>query len=239
MTCRLPAALALLILPALPAGAQSLEDSAARLAELLRAGRAVISENQALINDPGLGDKGLTPEAFLSQVTAAFLARTGSPAVSEDLPPFQRALAEAQLEAMGQTIAEAQPLINMEGVGFKGFIPAVFARLANERFGELADGRAAVKITAPPELVRNRKARPDDWERAVIEDRFLSAGWTRGEAYAEETGPGFRMLIPEYYSESCLACHGSPAGETDVTGFPKEGKAAGDLGGAISITLRP
>ena len=48
----------------------------------------------------------------------------------------------------------------------------------------------------------------------------------------------FRMLIPEYYSESCLSCHGSPKGEMDVTGFPKEGGEAGELAGAISVTLR-
>ncbi len=232
-------ALALLVLPALPAPAQSLEDSALRLAELLRAGRAVISENQDLINDPDKAAKGLTPEVFLAQVTEVFLERTGSLPVSDGLPPFQRALAEAQLDAMGQTIAEAQPLIDMEGVGFKGFIPAVFARLANERFGELAGGRARIKITAPPELVRNRKARPDEWESAVIAGRFLSPGWTAGAAWAEDTPEGFRMLIPEYYAASCLACHGGPAGQTDVTGFPKEGGAEGDLGGAISIALNP
>ena len=45
------------------------------------------------------------------------------------------------------------------------------------------------------------------------------------------------MLIPEYYSPSCLTCHGQPKGEIDVSGYPKEGAAEGDLGGAISITL--
>lgn len=47
--------------------------------------------------------------------------------------------------------------------------------------------------------------------------------------------PAFRMLIPDYYSDPCLACHGSPAGETDVTGFPKEGGALGELVGANRI----
>jgi len=43
--------------------------------------------------------------------------------------------------------------------------------------------------------------------------------------------------VPEYYGEACLACHGNPKGEVDITGHPKEGGALGDLGGAISITL--
>ena len=35
---------------------------------------------------------------------------------------------------------------------------------------------------------------------------------------------------------TCLACHGSPKGEIDITGYPKEGANEGDLGGVISIT---
>jgi hypothetical protein len=45
------------------------------------------------------------------------------------------------------------------------------------------------------------------------------------------------MLLPEYYRESCLSCHGGPMGEMDITGYPKEGGKIGDLGGAISIVI--
>jgi hypothetical protein len=45
------------------------------------------------------------------------------------------------------------------------------------------------------------------------------------------------MMMPEYYASSCLSCHGSPKGETDITGYPKEGGHEGDLGAIISITL--
>jgi hypothetical protein len=34
-----------------------------------------------------------------------------------------------------------------------------------------------------------------------------------------------------------LACHGTPKGSTDITGYPREGFAEGDLGGVISIAL--
>jgi hypothetical protein len=47
----------------------------------------------------------------------------------------------------------------------------------------------------------------------------------------------FRMMMPEYYASSCLSCHGSPKGETDITGYPKEGGKEGDLGAVISVTL--
>ena len=37
-------------------------------------------------------------------------------------------------------------------------------------------------------------------------------------------------------TESCLECHGEPAGEIDQYGYPKEGMKVGDIGGAMSIT---
>ena len=62
-----------------------------------------------------------------------------------------------------------QATINEKGTGFKGFIPAVFRRLVSETFNGLAENEAVIKVTAPPDLVRNRKARPDAWEKEVIE----------------------------------------------------------------------
>jgi hypothetical protein len=212
-----------------------------RLAAVLRAGRSVVSNNQSLINDASIADKGLSGDAFRAMVIETYLAKNGEPPLVDTLSPIERKLTETQLDAMVEVINENQDLINAEGLDFKGFIPAVFARLVNEKFGAKMATEAVVKVTAPKNLVRNRMSRPDPWENQVIEDKFQSAEWTVGEAFFEEVDvsgkPAFRMLIPEYYSESCLACHGAPAGETDVTGFPKEGGALGDLAGAISITL--
>lgn len=112
-------------------------------------------------------------------------------------------------------MADAQASINQQGVGFKGFIPATFARLVNEAFARRVGSEASVKVTAPANLVRNRKARPDAWETTVIADRFLVAGWQRGTPFAEVVSDGaaprkFRMALPEYYASSCLSCHGAP-----------------------------
>ncbi len=226
-----------------PGHAQSAQDveTGNRLAAVLRAGRNVVSNNQSLINDAGIGDKGLTGEEFYRQVIATYVQKNGEPPLEEASDPETRRLIETQLNAMIEVIEENQEIINAEGLEFKGFIPAVFARLVNEKFAADMATEAVVKVTAPKALVRNRKARPDDWENGVIEDKFKTPGWPVGDAFFEETTvsgqPAFRMLIPEYYSQSCLVCHGSPAGETDVTGFPKEGGRLGELAGAISITL--
>jgi hypothetical protein len=62
--------------------------------------------------------------------------------------------------------------------------------------------------------------------------------WQKGEIVAEVAElyghSAYRVLIPEYYNASWLACHGGPKGSTDVTGGTREGGKLGDLGGAIS-----
>ena len=131
--------------------------------------------------------------------------------------------------------------LNQKGVGFKGFIPATFGRLVNESFGRNVANDAEMKVTAPIDLVRNRKARPDEWEANVIRDKLSTPNWPKGEMFAtvaQSRGrSAFRVAVPEYYAASCLSCHGGPKGQIDVTGYPKEGAKEGDLGGVISITL--
>ncbi len=150
-------------------------------------------------------------------------------------------LLRAMMKAIVMVMADNQTTINEQGTGFKGFIPAVFGRLVAETFNGLAGNEAVIKVTAPPELVRNIKARPDAWERDVIKTKLLAPDWPKGQPFsADVTIDGrsaYRIAVPEYYRQSCLACHGSPKGEMDITGYPKEGQKVGDLGGVISITL--
>jgi hypothetical protein len=214
---------------------------ATSLADMLRAGRQVISNNHGLINDPNLGDKGLTGQAVLQQAVEIYKKATGiDPSGIDPASRFGR-LVHAQMDAIVETIDANQATINAKGVGFKAFIPAVFARLVNESFESHAKNEAKVKVTAPEQLVRNRKSRPDQWESEVIRNKLLQADWPRGQAYAAEVDlkgrSAYRMMMPEYYANSCLSCHGSPKGQTDITGYPKEGGKEGDLGAIISVTL--
>lgn len=211
------------------------------LATLLRAGRSVISAHQDLINDPSLGDKGIDGDSLIAEATAIYVDRTGRQPLPADMPDRERRLTEALIAAMHEVVDEHEAEIDTPGIGFKAFIPAVYGRLVSERFAEKMGSEALLKLTAPEEIVRNRKALPDAWESEVLETRFTRPDWQKGEAFTEHVEvdgrPAFRMLMPEYYSASCLTCHGEPAGEVDVTGYPKEGQAEGDLAGAISITL--
>jgi hypothetical protein len=216
-------------------------DIALGLSKLLQSARAVISAEQDRINDASRGDKGLTGDVVLARGAAAFKGATGTDPMAMDTGSRYGKLMAAEMAAIREVMTEAQSTINKQGIGFKGFVPAVFGRLVTEHFRELAKGDAEIKVTAPAELVRNRKARPDEWEIAAIRDRLDKPGWEKGKVYSAEAKKGtrdaFRVAVPEYYTQGCLACHGSPKGELDVTGYPKEGGQLGDLGGVISVTL--
>jgi len=211
------------------------------LAEMLRDARTVISNNQDLINNPELGDKHLSGQVVLEQAVKGYAKATGKVPTKIDPNSRQGRLLRAMMASIVAVTNDNQATINEKGTGFKGFIPAVFARLVSEDFNQMAKGEAEVKVTAPPELVRNRKARPDAWEADIIKTKLLGADWPKGQSYSavvETNGrPAFRVTVPEYYAPSCLVCHGSPKGEMDLTGYPKEGGKTGDLGAVISITL--
>ncbi|HEX2654502.1 MAG TPA: hypothetical protein VHN11_12720, partial [Xanthobacteraceae bacterium] len=63
-----------------PLRASTDEDAliARNLADMLRAARQVISSNQGRINDPNIGDKGLTGHVVLEQAIEIFKKTTGT-----------------------------------------------------------------------------------------------------------------------------------------------------------------
>jgi hypothetical protein len=211
------------------------------LAAMLRAGRTVISRNQERINNPDIGDKGLDGKTVLDQALKIYQETTKSDPLKVDPSSRHGRLLRAQMDAIAEVMDSNQKTINQPGVGFKAFIPATFGRLVTESFAKRAANDAEMKVTAPIDLVRNRKARPDEWEAEVIRDKLSAANWPKGQLFATVANsrgrPAFRVAVPEYYAASCLSCHGGPKGQIDVTGYPKEGASEGDLGGVISITL--
>lgn len=79
---------------------------------------------------------------------------------------------------------------------------------------------------------------PDEFETFGLQE--LNANPQLVEYYATDTLNGqqvFRYMAPLRIEESCLDCHGDPAGEIDVTDHPKEGYKVGDFGGAISLVM--
>jgi hypothetical protein len=211
------------------------------LAAMLRAGRMVVSRHQVEIDDPNVGDKGFTGAKLVAEAAVIYEKATGNDPNAIDPSTRLGRLLRAQMEAMSEVVDANQTTINQKGVGFKGFIAANFARWVNDAFSRRVGSEADLKVTAPPNLVRNLKAEPDAWEKEIISEEFMSPDWPKGKEYSAIADKGgrsaFRLASPEYYGASCLSCHGLPKGDIDVTGYPKEGAALGDLGGVISVSL--
>lgn len=215
-----------------------LEAISHEITTLYRSSRKVISDNQALINDASKGDKGLGAEQVIAKTKENYQLSTGK---ALDLADENANAKQAIMDSVKEVMSEAQDLINQPGVGFKGFLPAVFARQVAEKFNVRMSGKMDIKLTAPKAYVRNRANRPDAWESNIIESQFKQAGYVKGKPMFEASDvngkPAFRYILPEYYGESCLGCHGTPKGELDISGGKKEGAVLDELGGAVSLTI--
>jgi hypothetical protein len=232
------------VLPGIALAALSDDDKKGiglEVTKIYRAARGVIAKNQKLINDASKGDKGLSGDAVIAGAKANYKKASGSDLVMADASTPKGQMQTAMINAVKQVMDQAQGLINEKGKGFKGFLPAIFAKQVADQFNKLTSGKAYIKLTAPKSYVRNRANRPDKWEHGVIEKQFKSAGYPKDKVHtanAKHKGKdAFRLILPEYYKKACLNCHGEPKGSKDITGGKKEGGKLGELGGAISFAL--
>jgi hypothetical protein len=217
------------------------EKIALSLANLLRAARSVISDNQEHINDHREGFKGLSSDMVILTAKEYYEIDTGQALDDIDPSSLQGELIRAELDAIAEVMDEVQERINRKGVGFKGFLPDIFAVDVAKRFRAKAGATASLKVTAPRRVLRNRANAPDKWEDGVIEKTLVTKDHPKGQHVTVEMfdsgKQAFRLVLPEYYRQSCLQCHGGPKGSYDITGRKKEGAVLGDLGGVISVSI--
>ena len=208
---------------------------AEHLIELVKIGREVVSEHQATINDATKAEKGFTADFVADEVMERFKKKTKIDLRVPNVVP-QASVYLALVEAEREVVDEAQPVINRQGVGFKGFLHAVFARRVGEHFYKKTGIR--MKLTGID--YRTPKSKPDEFEQEVLR-MFSDPRHPKDQVYVRSTmvdgRPVLRMMDPEYASVSCLSCHGAPKGEQDIAGMKKEGWKEGSLAGAISLVL--
>lgn len=222
-----------LTLIAFPVSASEEGETSELLIKLVKLGRGVVSEHQELINDASKANKNFTGDFVAAQVAERFRNQTKIDlSRSANVPQYNVLL--SLLEAEKEVVDDAQVVINKAGVGFKGFLPAVFARKTGERFYK----KTGIRIKLTGVDYRNPNNRPDEFEAEVLR-LFSDARHPKGQQYAKATmlngKPVYRLMDPEYAGASCLSCHGNPKGEPDITGMRKEGWKEGDLAGALSI----
>ncbi len=213
------------------------ETTAKLLAILLDSGRNVVNENQHLINDPEKGDKGFTPEIFEQQLMEIFWQRSGinlQELGEEHIPEQAMALLPKLVEMSKQVIDEGQTEINQKGLGFKGFIPAVFGARVAGRFFAATDVLLGQRALVP----RNPSNLPDPFERAALLE-FADLAYPKEKIISEVAADNhwLRLMLPLYTTRGCLDCHGQPKGELDKTGYPREGLQLGQNAGGISVLI--
>jgi hypothetical protein len=215
--------------------ANEAEEVAEHLIDLVKIGRTVVSEHQDAINDVEKAEKGFTGDFMAGQVMDRFKKKNKIDLRIPNVVP-QANFYLAMVEAEKEVVDEAQPVINKQGVGFKGFSHAVFAR----RVGEHLYRKTGIRMKLTGISGRNRNSKPDDFEQEVLR-MFSDPRHPNNQAYVRNTlvdgRPVLRMLDPEYAAVSCLSCHGEPKGERDITGMKKEGWKEGSFAGAISLVL--
>ncbi|WP_447979252.1 Tll0287-like domain-containing protein [Candidatus Nitrospira bockiana] len=206
---------------------------------LLDAGRVTIANKQPLLNDPKKGNKGYTPAVFEQELAENFRQRTGLDLFTlqqSAVPELAKELLPSLVVASKKAVGDVQHIINLEGIGFKGFIPATFGTIVASTFRSYT--QVYLRQTMDPP--RNPRNSPDDFERRVLTRLANPASPRQKDGIVSEVvdgGKAVRVLLPLYYQKACLACHGEPKGERDITGYPKEGAKEGDFGGAISVKL--
>ena len=152
----------------------------------------------------------------------------------------QKVLQEArllskQMASSWDYVDSVQDSINYNSDGrydFKGIYCSVAGKSIALRFTQQTD--CIIRYTR--ENPRTGSDAPD-----AFEAQALAAFGKGGEEYyavADYEGERvFRYAAAIHIEHGCLACHGEPAGETDETGYPKEGMAVGDLAGAVSLVI--
>ena len=141
-----------------------------------------------------------------------------------------------EMDAIWDFIDNSQYLINYTSDGtyeFKG----LYCSLVGKSVGKLFSANSDYTIRYTNFEPRNVLDIPDDFEAAAL---TTFNGTSEREYYGVADFKGtdvFRYVRAQTVKESCLDCHGEPAGELDITGHAKEGWTLDSVGGAVSIAM--
>lgn len=169
-------------------------------------------------------------------VNLAWLSYNGGKQTERELLQQARALS-ANMDAVWDFMIINQDLINYDSEGryeFKGLQCSIAGRSIGSLFSKTTDYETRY-VSATP---RNDSDLPDAFEAqalAIFEGEPELEEYYAVDEVAE--GQAFRYLAPMRIEESCLSCHGEPAGEIDESGYEKEGLKIGDLYGAVSLQI--
>lgn len=142
-----------------------------------------------------------------------------------------------EMDAVWQFMDNSQNVINYSSAGefdFKGLHCSVVGKSVGAIFSAGNDYTIRYTNFNP----RSAMDRPDDFEAEALsrfnEDKTVREHYGMAQFQGEER---FRYVQALTVDNSCLECHGEPAGELDITDHVKEGWTLESVGGAISIVI--
>ncbi|WP_288071942.1 sensor histidine kinase [Adlercreutzia caecimuris] len=143
----------------------------------------------------------------------------------------------ANMEAVWEFMNKNQDKINYDSAGnfeFKGLQCSIAGRSVGAFFSRDTDYSVRYVSDTP----RNVADTPDAFEQAAIDAFRANPHLTEYYEFAEVDGRQvFRFAEPMDLEASCLSCHGEPAGEIDLSGYPREGLPDGYVYGALSMEI--
>ncbi len=156
----------------------------------------------------------------------------------EEAELLQQARAlSANMEAVWEFMNKSQDKINYDSEGnfeFKGLQCSIAGRSVGAFFSRDTDYTVRYVSDTP----RNRADEPDAFEQAAIDAFRADPAVTEYYAFQDVDGQRiFRFAEPMVLDESCLSCHGEPAGTIDLSGYPREGLPEGCIYGALSMDI--
>ena len=141
-----------------------------------------------------------------------------------------------EMDAVWDFVSINQDIINYTSDGeydYKGLHCAIAGKAVAALFSEKAGYDYSIRfVNFSPRNIDNL---PDDYEAAALEAFYAGSVDDR---YGFEVIDGvevFRYVELMEVTAECMECHGGPAGETDPTGYLKEGWSEGDVAGAVSV----
>ena len=142
-----------------------------------------------------------------------------------------------EMDAVWQFMDNQQNVINTSSNGtyeFKGLHCSVVGKSVGRLFSAGSDYAIRYTNFNP----RSEQDIPDDFETKALDAFYADRSVKEYYGVASFDGEDrFRYLQALEVDNSCLECHGEPAGEIDITGHAKEGWTLESVGGAISIVI--
>lgn len=142
-----------------------------------------------------------------------------------------------EMDAVWQFMDNSQNVINYSSAGefdFKGLHCSVVGKSVGAIFSAGNDYTIRYTNFNP----RSAMDRPDEFEAEALslfnENKEVREHYGMALFQGEER---FRYVQALTVDDSCLECHGEPAGELDITEHVKEGWTLESVGGAISIVI--